>query len=78
VATAFLRLPQVIQRTGISRSAIYKMVTEGLFPKPIRIGTRAVAWVESDVESWSESRIVASQNERAANQRQVVLRTTER
>lgn len=78
MATAFLRLPQVIQRTGISRSAIYKMVAEGAFPKPIRIGARAVAWVESDVESWSESRIVASLKEGAVHQRQAVLRTTER
>ena len=62
MATAFLRLPQVIQRTGISRSAIYKMVADGAFPVPVRIGARTVAWVESDIESWSESRIAASKN----------------
>ncbi len=64
MATAFLRLPHVIQRTGMSRSAIYKMIAEGGFPEAVRIGTRAVAWIEADIESWSESRIAASKDRR--------------
>jgi prophage regulatory protein len=63
--TSFLRLPQVIQRTGMSRSAIYKMVSDGTFPRPVRLGARAVAWVESEIQSWSEARIVASGHERS-------------
>lgn len=61
--TSSLRLPQVIQRTGMSRSAIYKMVSDGNFPRSVRLGARAVAWVESEIESWSEARIVASGHE---------------
>jgi prophage regulatory protein len=60
VATTVLRLPQVIERCGFSRSAIYKAIAAGTFPRPIRLGLRAVAWVESDVEEWLANKIAAS------------------
>lgn len=47
-----IRIKDVMSRTGLGRSTIYKYVHLGLFPKPIRLGTRAVAWVESEVEAW--------------------------
>jgi prophage regulatory protein len=68
VPTAFLRLPQVIQRTGMSRSTIYKMISKRTFPSPVRIGVRAVAWVEGDVESWSQARVTASAPANASRQ----------
>ena len=40
----FLRLRQVIEATGRSRSSIYEAIKEGTFPPPIPIGARAVAW----------------------------------
>jgi prophage regulatory protein len=54
---ALLRLPEVISRTGRSRSRIYADVQTGQFPKPINIGPRAVAWVESEIDAWVEQRI---------------------
>lgn len=55
-----LRLPQVKQRIGISRSAIYDAIKNGSFPDSISLGARAVGWLESDIDSWLNSRIEAS------------------
>lgn len=57
-----LRLPAVKTRTGLSRSTLYKKIAQGEFPKPIRLGARAVAWVEREVEAWLADRIKASRN----------------
>ena len=48
----FLRRPEVEVRTGLSRSAIYAAMDQGTFPRPRRIGKRAVAWREDDIERW--------------------------
>ncbi len=48
----FLRRPEVESRTGLSRSTIYAAMGQGTFPRPRRIGKRAVAWREDDVEHW--------------------------
>jgi len=55
-----LRLPVVIQKTGRSRSSIYAGVKAKTFPKPIDLGERSIGWLEADVDSWIESRIVLS------------------
>jgi prophage regulatory protein len=47
-----LRRPDVEKRCGLSRSTIYQLMTEGRFPRPLRLGKRAVGWRESDVASW--------------------------
>ena len=52
----FLRRPEVESLTGLSRSTIYLMISNREFPKPVRIGRRAVAWRESAIQSWIESR----------------------
>ena len=51
-----LRLPAVLQRTGLSRSALYALKKAGHFPQPLRIGARAVAWLEDEIEAWIKSR----------------------
>lgn len=55
-----LRLPEVRARTARSRSSIYQDVKNGSFPPPINIGPRAVAWLESTIDSWIAARIAAS------------------
>jgi prophage regulatory protein len=50
------RLPQVCALVGLRRSALYNAVSRGEFPKPLKIGRRAVAWRRSDIEAWLESR----------------------
>lgn len=42
--------------TGLSRSTIYAMMTEGAFPKSIKLGKRAVGWREADIAEWLDSR----------------------
>lgn len=53
---SILRLPEVMKRTGLSRSTIYVYIEKGLFPKPIKIGLRAVGWYASEVNQWILSR----------------------
>lgn len=56
----FLRLPQVKQSTGLSKSTIYSRIAEGTFPKQISLGPRLVVWVESDIQKWIGLQIQAS------------------
>ena len=57
---ALLRLQQVQALTGLSRSTLYKLISERNFPKNIALSGRAVAWDSRAVEAWIESRIAAS------------------
>jgi prophage regulatory protein len=54
-----LRLPEVRRSTGLSRSTIYLRIAEGKFPKPVRLGGRAVGWLEAEIQEWLERRIEA-------------------
>lgn len=58
--TTVLRLPAVKERTGLSRSCIYRFISVGAFSPPISLGPRAVGWIESAVEEWLTARIAAS------------------
>ena len=51
-----LRRPAVEAATGLSRSTIYALMDAGDFPRPIRIGKRAVAWPQSAIEAWLAQR----------------------
>ncbi|MFD0982815.1 helix-turn-helix transcriptional regulator [Tropicimonas aquimaris] len=57
-----LRRPDVESRTGLSRSTIYAKMDprsphhDPEFPKPVRLGKRAVGWRESDIIDWMNSR----------------------
>jgi prophage regulatory protein len=52
-----LRFPAVRERTGLSRSTIWRLEREGAFPRHRRISANAVAWVEDEVLSWIQSRV---------------------
>ena len=52
-----IRLKEVIDSTGLARSTIYKYIGEGTFPRPVPLGERSVAWVESEVHNWILARI---------------------
>ncbi|WP_405241506.1 helix-turn-helix transcriptional regulator [Lentisalinibacter salinarum] len=54
------RLPEVMSRTGLSRSTIYHWMSIGQFPERISIGSRAVGWDRRAVIEWLEARIVES------------------
>nr|WP_319512885.1 AlpA family transcriptional regulator [uncultured Cohaesibacter sp.] len=53
----FLRLPDVEIRVGLRRSAIYEAMKENRFPKPVKLGIRAVAWAESEILCWQQAQI---------------------
>jgi prophage regulatory protein len=55
-----LRLPNVKASTGLSRSTIYLRVSQGTFPKPVKLGGRAVGWVQTEVQEWLQRQIEAS------------------
>lgn len=52
-----IRLPDVIDITGKSKPAIYADIKRGAFPAPFKIGLRAVAWLESDIQRWVSERV---------------------
>ncbi len=47
-----LRRPEVEKLTGLSRGTLYTKMNEGTFPRPRRIGRRAVAWTGAEIEHW--------------------------
>ncbi|WP_371435405.1 AlpA family transcriptional regulator [Polaromonas sp.] len=47
-----LRLPAVINRVGLSRSSIYNRQRSGAFPRPVKLGPRAVGFIEQEIEAW--------------------------
>ena len=63
----FIRLNEVMSRTGYGRASIYRKMEDGSFPKSVKLGgppkdpsifdSRAVAWIEDEVDQWAESRI---------------------
>jgi prophage regulatory protein len=52
----FLRLPAVVEATGLSRATIYRMVAARRFPPPVRIGLQASGWSEAAVAAWIAER----------------------
>ena len=63
----FIRLPEVLTRTGYGRTTIYRKMEDGSFPRSVKLGgppidpnvfdSRAIAWIEDEVEQWIDSRI---------------------
>lgn len=47
-----LRLPEVIARVGLKRSAIYQRMSEGRFPRSRSLGPKCAVWVESEIDDW--------------------------
>jgi predicted DNA-binding transcriptional regulator AlpA len=56
----FIRLHEVLDMTGLSRSTLYSLVSEGKFPEPVGIGGRSKAWLLSETTSWMQERIKRS------------------
>jgi prophage regulatory protein len=58
-----LRLPSVMELTGLGRSSIYARMSEKSFPASISLGARAVGWLESSIVEWIDGRVAASRKE---------------
>ena len=55
-----LRLPAVLQVTGLARSTVYRMMAERTFPAPVELAKRAVGWRQDDVQQWTNARPTTS------------------
>lgn len=60
MAEKYIRRPAVEELTGLGRTTIYKLMSAGEFPRPIKITSKAVAWPESAVVAWLASRPVSA------------------
>jgi prophage regulatory protein len=54
-AIQIIRLPRVLELTGLSRMSIYRFEKAGKFPKRVTLGENAVGWPLSEVEAWLEA-----------------------
>lgn len=59
-ALRFIRMFEVKERTGLSKTAIYRRMAEGTFPSPIQLGKRAVAWRSDQLDEWITAQIEAA------------------
>lgn len=59
----FIRLPKVKELTGLGTTKIYTMAVQGLFPKQVPLGGRAVAWVKSEVLQWNNAQLAAARGQ---------------
>lgn len=63
----FIRLPEVKRICGLSTATIYRMAVSGKFPKQVKIGDSAVAWVRSEVDQWAGSKSAARADQSASS-----------
>ncbi|CAM4357413.1 helix-turn-helix transcriptional regulator [Vibrio agarivorans] len=57
VTSRLMRVKEIIRITGLSRSSLYKCISEGQFPKAVSLSERSVAWVEEEVQDWITAKI---------------------
>jgi prophage regulatory protein len=55
----FIKLPAVKERTSLSTSEIYRRIEAGTFPAQIKLGAKAVAWLEHEIDEWIKQTIEA-------------------
>ncbi|EEW0717987.1 TPA: AlpA family transcriptional regulator [Escherichia coli] len=60
MSNTLIRLTEVQRRTGYSKAWIYRLMGQGKFPVSVKIGSRAIAFVESEIDEWINQRIAES------------------
>lgn len=63
MSQSLIRLAEVQRRTGYSKAWIYRLLKENRFPQSVKIGSRSIAFVESEVDDWINQRIAESRGE---------------
>ncbi|MBA0207254.1 AlpA family transcriptional regulator [Pectobacterium aroidearum] len=63
--TRLIRLSEVMKKTGFGKAWIYRLISQNRFPQPVKIGIRAVAFVESEIDEWIQLTIENSRNHAA-------------
>lgn len=59
-AERFIRLPELEQIVGFKRSTIYRKLSEGSFPAPIKCGPNTTVWLASSIDQWMAETISAA------------------
>ena len=54
-----LRIKQVVERIGASKTTIYRWINANQFPRPINLSSSSVGWLEADINDWIQSKIEA-------------------
>jgi prophage regulatory protein len=54
---SLIRINKVLLQTGLARSTIYKLISVGEFPQPVKITSKSSAWVSTEVDDWKLSRM---------------------
>ena len=70
-----LRLPEVIEITGLGRDTIYRYIRDGRFPRQPRISQRASGWREDEVRAWVDSRPAVEPSDSKVSPLQTWLRS---
>ncbi|EKN5918691.1 TPA: helix-turn-helix transcriptional regulator [Yersinia enterocolitica] len=65
MSQSLIRLSEVQCRTGYSKAWIYRLISQKRFPQSVKIGTRSIAFIESEIDEWINQRIAESRGEAA-------------
>jgi prophage regulatory protein len=60
-----LRLPEVCAVTGLGRSFIYQLQAAGSFPQRVKLGLRAVGWLENEVQRWLSDKVAENRQHKS-------------
>ncbi|ADG94086.1 phage transcriptional regulator, AlpA [Arcobacter nitrofigilis DSM 7299] len=55
--TNFIRIQDVMKKTGIARSTIWLWVKENRFPKPVKLSPRITVWEEDKIQEWQKTQL---------------------
>ena len=56
----YLRREAVCETTGLPTSTLYAKIAAGDFPKPVKLGKRAVGWLSTDIDDWKRKKLEQS------------------
>ncbi|WP_042820825.1 helix-turn-helix transcriptional regulator [Yersinia wautersii] len=63
--SSLIRFHEVQKRTGYSKAWLYRLMNQKRFPQSVKIGTRSIAFIESEIDEWINQRIAESRGEAA-------------
>ena len=63
MSQSLIRFAEVQKRTGYSKAWLYRLMSEQRFPDAIKIGSRSIAFIESEIDEWINQRIAESRGE---------------
>lgn len=53
----FIRMPDLRQKVGLSKSQIYKLIQQGEFPEPVKLGRKVSVWTDAEIEEWMSKQV---------------------